>query len=370
MKDVTIQFPDGKFHTVQVYRFYTVKYNGREEYVIEYDDLTDNTKGCFSILDKEEKTFVRRLLKDAAFYKVFYNSIRFAYKKNLVLSALPETIYLSNSALVELEQRNAEQLVNKNKRATRQLVVYKDAGSNPDVSPYYLDKETSKSFGFICKGPYYHLSYELYSRIKGVFDVVEKSEDLGISSNAVGGKTNTSAAQPSKGIKKAIENIVIYEDVSPIREDFPYYISRFNAQRYGLKVGDKQYYHLRKEEFDVINRYAKVHIEKKQLLIIPQLVNGSARNNKPEEVVELNSKELETLDNLFEKLVDFEDYYSFFGIEDLRGSSVDKIFGSPRIIALSNLFNKGKECGNELAINLLEFLEGFRNDLIKNTKKF
>ena len=56
----------------------------------------------------------------------------------------------------------------------------------------------------------------------------------------------------------------------------------------------------------------------------------------------LNSKELETLDNLFDKLVDFEDYYSFFGIEDLRGSSVDKIFGSPRIVALSNLFNKGR----------------------------
>ena len=60
MKDVTIQYPDGKVHTVQVYRFYTVKYNGREEYVIEYDDLTDTLIDPFTNLPlknikKEEK---------------------------------------------------------------------------------------------------------------------------------------------------------------------------------------------------------------------------------------------------------------------------------------------------------------------------
>ena len=38
-------------------------YNGREEYVIEYDDLSDNIRGCFAILDKENNIFVKTINK-------------------------------------------------------------------------------------------------------------------------------------------------------------------------------------------------------------------------------------------------------------------------------------------------------------------
>ena len=68
--------------------------------------------------------------------------------------------------------------------------------------------------------------------------------------------------------------------------------------------------------------------------------------------------------------MDFEDYYSFFGVEELRDAPVTQVLNSPRIIALTNLFNKGKESGNDLAINLAEFLEGFKKELQEKGKKF
>ena len=43
-KKVTIQYPDGQYHTIDIYKFYKVKIAGKDEYVIEYDDLTYNVR--------------------------------------------------------------------------------------------------------------------------------------------------------------------------------------------------------------------------------------------------------------------------------------------------------------------------------------
>jgi hypothetical protein len=46
-------YPDGRYHTVNANRFYSVIYQGKETYVVDYDDLTANARNCFTILEKE-----------------------------------------------------------------------------------------------------------------------------------------------------------------------------------------------------------------------------------------------------------------------------------------------------------------------------
>ena len=402
MKDISIQYPDGRFHTVRVYRFYSVMYNGKEEYVIEYDDLTDNVRGCFTILDRENNIFVKRPLADSNAYRVFYNSIRFMYKKPQAIYLLPNTINLCRSALEALVPYappvHADKPVRTQTR--RQIIVYRDISPNHDAYPYYIDQTTARALGFMCNGPYYHLNPSLMQSLRSAFDIVEK--DIQLSLGTLNKPANQSAAQaaaagspppppppppggngddnnppgvfrtatkvPPKKPNNGVEEVVVYEDISPIREEFPFYLTQYDSKRFGLKVEEnKPYYHLKKQEFDVISRYAIIRLEKKELAILPQ---KRRRVEKQTPVVQLNAKEIETLENLFEGLMDFEDYYSFFGIEELRGATATQVFNSPRIIALSNLFNKGKECGNDLAINLAEFLEGFKKELVEKGKKF
>lgn len=329
MKDISIQYPDGRFHTVSVYRFYSVMYNGREEYVIEYDDLSDNVRGCFSILGKENNIFVKRPLENSAAYRVFYNSIRFMYKKPQALYLLPNTINLCRSALEALVPFAPP--VQEVKPSVRTQVAA--AGSPPPPPP-----------------------------------------GGGGGSNPPSGNppmTSTANSTPNdERSPKKPDEVIVYEDISSIREDFPFYLTREVAARYGLKVDEKPYYHLKKAEFDVISRYAIVKLEKRELAILPQKRKNVNKKSPVNNIEPLNAKEIETLEGLFEGLMDFEDYYSFFGIEGLRNSSIDLVLNSPRIIALTKLFNKGIACGNDLAINLSEFMEGFLNDLKQKSKKF
>ena len=378
MKDISIQYPDGRFHTVSVYRFYSVMYNGREEYVIEYDDLSDNVRGCFAILDKENNIFVKRPLENSAAYRVFYNSIRFMYKKPQALYLLPNTINLCRSALEALVPfaPPVQEVAPVRTQTRRQVIVFVDVSPNHDAYPYYIDQATARALGFMCSGPYYHLNPSLMESLRRAFDVVEQTIQLNLvmenkpgkkpaaqaaaagsppppppgggggGNNPPGGNppstVTATAIPPKKQPLRRPEEVVVYEDISPIRE----------------------------AEFDVISRYAIVKLEKRELAILPQKKRPAGKKPVVNKVEPLNAKEIDTLEALFEGLMDFEDYYSFFGIEELRNASVDLVLNSPRIIALTKLFNKGVACGNDLAINLSEFMEGFLNELRQKSKKF
>ena len=406
MKDISIQYPDGRFHTVSVYRFYSVMYNGREEYVIEYDDLSDNVRGCFAILAKENNIFVKRPLENSAAYRVFYNSIRFMYKKPQALYLLPNTINLCRSALEALVPfaPPVQEVAPVRTQTRRQVIVFVDVSHNHDAYPYYIDQATARALGFMCSGPYYHLNPSLMENLRRSFDVLEQTIQLNLfmgnkpskkpAAQAAGSpptpppgggggggnnppegnppKTETATVNPPKiQPPRKPKEVVVYEDISLIREEFPFYLSIKDAKRFGLKVDEiKPYYHLNKAEFDVISRYAIVKLEKRELAILSQKSRPASKKSPVVRVEPLNAKEIDTLEALFESLMDFEDYYSFFGIEELRNASFDLVINSPRIIALTKLFNKGIACGNDLAINLSEFLEGFLNDLRLKSKKF
>lgn len=300
MRQLVIQYPDGKYHTVNATKFYGVLVNGKEEYILEYDDLTTSKRNCFILLDREGNKFVKRPLTSQAEYSVLAARIRFMKKKLYNLEVLPGKIMLCKDALEALKP----------------------------YAPPVISQPVSAS-----------------------------------------GSVQTSSPNlPNKTVNKPDE-VVVYEDISPTREQFPFYLNREDAVRCGLKIGDKEYYHLKKEEFDVICRYAIVELKKSELNILPQKRKPVVKNNLVNVVEPLNSKEIETLESLFESLMSFEDYYSFFGIEELRNASVDLVLNSPRIIALTKLFDKGIECGNDLAINLSEFLEGFKKSIKEKSMK-
>ena len=300
MRQLVIQYPDGKYHTVNATKFYGVLVNGKEEYILEYDDLTTSKRNCFTLLDREGNKFVKRPLTSQAEYSVLAARIRFMKKKLYNLEVLPGKIMLCKAALEALKP----------------------------YAPPVISQPVSAS-GSVQTPPH---------------------------------------NLPDKPVNKPDE-VVVYEDISPTREQFPFYLNREDAVRCGLKTGDKEYYHLKKEEFDVICRYAIVELKKSELNILPQKRKPVVKNNPVNVVEPLNSKEIETLESLFESLMSFEDYYSFFGIEELRNASVDLVLNSPRIIALTKLFDKGIECGNDLAINLSEFLEGFKKSIKEKSMK-
>lgn len=412
MRQLLIMYPDGRYHTVNANRFYSVIYQGKETYVVDYDDLTANARNCFTILEKEGNTFVKKPLKNQEEYAAFLSETLYASKRTYDLNVLPGKIGLCKEALALLKPvappvQNGRKPVQSSKK--RQIIIYRDISQNHDDFPYYIDRANARLLGFMCNGPYYHISSTLLESLRRVFDVVEQDVELNlVAVNSTGKKptvqvaagsppvppvppsgeskngnnnpplvTATASSEPPKSPSRKPEVVVVYEDISPIREEFPFYLTQYDAKRFGLKVAEeKQYYHLKKAEFDVISRYAIINLEKKELAILPQKNRRNVgRSNpvkpvEPAKTVQLNPKELETLDNLFDSLMDFEDYYSFFGIEELREAAPEQVLSSPRIIALTNLFNKGKECGNDIAINLVEFLDGFIKDLKQKGKKF
>ena len=93
MRQFVIMYPDGKYHTVSAHRFYGVLYQGNITYVLEYDDLTANVRNCFSILDREGNTFVKKPLADRAAYSLFAAAIRFSRKRSYNLNVYTRMLY-------------------------------------------------------------------------------------------------------------------------------------------------------------------------------------------------------------------------------------------------------------------------------------
>ncbi len=472
MRQLVIQYPDGKYHTIQAYRFYGVLVNGKEEYVLEYDDLTENHRNCFTVLDKEGNTFVKKPLPSREDYLLFASRIRFTNKKLYNLDILPGRIGLCNAALQVLngQQYNyglqavaspaspppgggggpsdpkitiivyrdvainhdsfpyyldaktagrlglskaaggyyhltRKELDNLKKKyiieykdvvlglgpievekegspkvqvqPRRLIIIYVDVATNHDTFPYYLDANTAKALGFknIVNG-YYHLNPKEVEEIKNNFDIQYKNETLGfgpvinprkneIRNIYTGG---TGVPTPPSGPTGSSNNsndkiIVVYEDIAPIREEYPFYIDKHTANTIGLKT-TFEYYHLRTQELDVIKRYATVKFEQRYLAILDQGLSRKIQNRVVNtEPVKLTNSEEAELERLFDNLMNFEDYFSFFGIEELRNVPVARILSCKRIVELTELFKKGIACNNEIAINLAEFLEGFKKSL-------
>lgn len=395
MRRLLIMYPDGKYHTVNAHRFYGVLFQGNITYVLEYDDLTDNVRNRFNILDREGNTFVNKPFVDQAAYSLFASAVRFSRKRSYHLNVLPGKIELCKEALLALNPlySSLQTVQPVSVQPKKELIVYKDIGSNHDKFPFYVDRDTALFLGFSCDDLYYHLDLNLLDTIKREYYVRERVEyfnfgrvedGYSLAGSFVDGENSKNTSEISErdifsssssitnsfssfNVSGDSDNVIIYEDVSPIRENFPFYVTRENAKKLGLVVDSKDYYHLEKEEFEVIYRFSFVEIIPTELAILPQKNKNISRS-----VVKsgnLTPKEIETIENLFDGLMDFEDYYSFFGMEALRNVSPKQVLSSPRMIALTNLFQKGKECGNDLAINLMEFLDGFRNDLIQKSKK-
>ena len=227
-KKVTIQYPDGQYHTIDIYKFYKVKIAGKDEYVIEYDDLTYNVRNCFSVLELENNVFVKKPLGSDEAYKDFYSMLLFAFKRNVDFSLLPDSINLCSKAKEFLQ--SADLSDSKIKISLEEIVICKDIGSNHDSFTYYLEGSTAENLGFVknLEG-HYHLNPSQLEMIKNEFEIIYKYVDLG---------------------RRA--TIDIYQDVSFYKNKFPYYIKASVARKLGLSNIVSGYYHLKLADLEHI----------------------------------------------------------------------------------------------------------------------
>lgn len=359
-RDIVIQYPDGKMHTIRAFKFYSVLLHGKEEFVLEYDDLTDNMRNCFTILDIENNVFVKRPLESQQAYKYFYDSIKFMFKKPYELSELPNTINLCNKYL------NALRKFQQQSNSKRKILIHRDIHPNHDVYPYYLDKKTSAEINIYCDSEYLHLSPKLFNNIIKKYDVELKEESLGLGKvndpiqKTQTQKTNKHSENISYQQRLNNKQILVIEDVSPIREEHPFYIDRSVTPLFG----NDGYYHLTAFELQDLKNNFEVIIKKRKLNILKQTIV----ENKPKVNATLTEEEIKILDALYDRLMDFEDYYTFFDIEELRNSTSQEILNSEKIVKLTILLKKGQNCNNDIAVNLLEFLEGFKEELKQKNK--
>lgn len=229
-RELAIQYPDGRFHTIRVHKFYSVLLHGKEEFVVEYDDLTDNKRNCFAVLDRENNIFVKRPLKDQKAYSDFYDSIKYMLKKPYDLDVLPNTINLCKPALEGLKVE--AQRKNPYRTATQaQILVYRDIGPNHSSFPYYLDADTARYLGFRCYGSYYHLTEEEFNNLKSVYGIAYR-------------EINISPKQ----------EITVFKDVGTNHDMFPYYLEGSTATYLGFSPVINGYYHLTSDDLSRLER--------------------------------------------------------------------------------------------------------------------
>lgn len=515
MRNLTIQYPDGRYHSVNATRFFGILIDGKEQYILEYDDLTENARNCFTVLNREGNTFVKKPLGSQSAYALLAARIRFMPKRPYNLNLLPGKIGLCREALNELNsatprvqqasagspppppfappvrnnnnqkqppaqakprlsiivyedigpnhapfpfyikqsaakslgwgnsldgyyhltpaeldelRRNFEIKYERiNLSPKKKIVVYKDVSDFRDVFPYYLDADTARSVGYSnIQAGYYHLTQKQLDELKNKFDIEyrERILSLGVKTKQVIDvyKDVSSGHDPFpyyldpygnrpltpgqlEELKRKFEvrireiylnkrsvfsnnnsvvkgPVMIYIDIASNHDEFPYYLDSLTAVALGFVESSDSYYHLTSEQLDKVKsmceiRYMNVLLgfgpkenfptnRPKPVTPIPPKKGGNT--NPPKQEIKLSEEEVKTLEDLFDRMMDFEDYYQFFGIEHLRGASAAEVVNSPRIVNLSVLFKKGAACGNEIAINLEEFLEGFKKSLKEKTK--
>ena len=187
-----------------------------------------------------------------------------------------------------------------------------------------------------------------------------------------------SAPKPLQVRPQDKSELIAYIDISNGCDSFPYFIDAQNAKELNLPVDNNGYHHLTVDELEKINQTRKIVFKEaflKQRLdsgIRPSVPNIGAKNSpkggKDTSSIQngkLSNEEVNTINELFYRLTDFEDYYQFFGVEELRNSSAEDIFKSPRIVELTELFKKAVASGDKVAVYFTEFLEGFKKSLVE-----
>ena len=155
------------------------------------------------------------------------------------------------------------------------------------------------------------------------------------------------------------KKITVLYDVAKTLEH-PYYISISAAVSLGLNKGTSigGFYHLTEEELGSLQAKYDVNVVTQYLNVNNKKVPTTQPSVSDKE---LDDYELRIIDDLYASLADFEDYYKFFGFQNMRDASPEEILNSSVMKELERILNKGKDCENYIAINLLEFLEGFKN---------
>ena len=100
---------------------------------------------------------------------------------------------------------------------------------------------------------------------------------------------------------------------------------------------------------------ARVEIDEEKFEAANELLN---ENRMQLNTGKLNAKELAELDNFFEAICDFEDFYQYFGFESLREASKEQILFSERMRYLENLFNLPNGIMYNLLLGSIEFTNG------------
>ena len=518
VRRIEIQYPDGKFHDIEARSFFGVKLDGEERLILEYCDFTDNNSNSFAVIARENGHFVKKPLSDPGAYTNLYRRIVWRRKKPYDLELLPEKIHLCAEALAhlvidedlsplkkpyqevggkpEFDQEihpviDKEPVVIGSERdrgsrrsvAThRQLIVYVDVAPDHDPFPYYLGSTEARYFGLSNSTGYYHLTPVILDALERQFDILYLRMHLGL-----GKPMNPNYPGWNEPRYETRAQLIVYVDVSPNHEPFPYYLGSTEARYLGLSDG-LGYYHLTpeqleelKERFDI--EYRNVHLgfgkvivpggpggpggpvaphrnggpgspggpvapggnggpsnpsgpaapgesggpgssDKKRLVVIEDIsevrdkfpyyidthISAQVGEGKREAyhhltlleleeleikydvVIEqrelnllpqnpykfnpmnsrtireftLSSSEKEIIEELYRKLPDFTNYYEFFGIEDMRGMSYEEIFNSERMRAIARIIKQGARDGDVISLSLFEFLEGFKEEFNKN----
>lgn len=385
MRQISIQYPDGKFHTVDVTRFYSVVRNNVESFVIEYDDLTINKRNYFSVLEKQNGVFVNKYLGGPDVYKDFYMKSRFCIKRIHKVQELPDKVMMGGmvvqNAPVNSAPKTTPQTAPQPVRGNKpKLTVYMAQYAPQEPFPYFIKADIAKDLGITddARG-YCPLTPINLRRLQDRYDITYEAfllspinyyyhpEDLGREippiNVEVPGTTPATVPQTTPPTEK--KKITVLYDVAKTLEH-PYYISISASVSLGLTKGEKVggFYHLTEEELGSLQaRY--------DVSVVSQYLNVSAKKAPSTQPVtsttELDEYEEKLIENLFDSLIDFEDYYKFFGFQDKRDAAPEEILNSPIMKELERILNKGVACGNHIAINLMDFLNGFKEEL--NQKK-
>ncbi len=447
MKSLRIQYPDGKIHSITAYNFYSVRKNGKEVFVLEYEDHTTNVRNCFSILEQENGVFVKKPLASSTAYMLFAQSVRFHRKKLYNLDLLPEEIGLCSEALLKLgikpERREVINPPVPIQEARSQLVVFRDISPNHPSFPYFLNAQAAKVLGFADGDNYCVLTPKQLKELSKDYDIVYKDTyitpmnlnvvpnyellgegvvpphspngggdnvdnrpsvvvyedtseesgknpyyvDMSVAINVgfaeakdVNGYYRLTSEELGKleknynikyekiVMKHPKKRIMVLQDISPKKDRFPYYLDYLVAKPLGYNVAPSQYFQLTPEELENLKKKYDVVIIPRILVLIKGNKIGSTPNRPKLNTGKLNAKELAELDSFFEAICDFEDFYQYFGFESLREASKEQILFSERMRYLENLFTRGVNESNPIAINLLEFLEEFKRTLEEKQK--
>lgn len=381
MRQISIQYPDGSFHKVDVTRFYSIMRNKEEVFVIEYDDLTVNKRNYFSVLEKQNDVFVNKDLGSAETYKDFYLRARFCIKRVRDVQELPERVMMRSVVQQNAPVNNGTQPQQQSQQPQRptqppttpqnsngnkpKLTVYVAQYAPQEPFPYFIKADVAVNLGYTEeRRGYFPLVQEELTHILETYDVsyegfllspinyyYHRPRDLG---REVAQPTPQQPTSPEK------RKLTVLYDVAKTLEH-PYYLSISAAESLGLTSGTRvgTFYHLTEEELENLIVTHDVNIVS-QHLNVGRRTQESQTPTVPEQLTEY---ELGLIDRLYDSIVDFEDYYKFFGFQDMRDSSPEDILSSPAMKELERVLNKGKECENSTAIQLLEFLDGFKEEL-------